>query len=32
MKAAPETKFNQRYATHLKRLELQGLRPKTIAA
>jgi site-specific recombinase XerD len=32
MKAAPETKFKQHYATHLKRLELQGLRPKTIAA
>lgn len=32
MKAASEPDFKQRYATHLKRLQLQGLQPKTIDA
>ena len=32
MKPALDPDFKQRYATHLKRLKLQGLRPKTIAA
>ncbi|MDN5850749.1 MAG: site-specific integrase [Nitrococcus sp.] len=32
MKAAPDVTFKQRYDTHLKRLRLQGLQPKTIAA
>lgn len=32
MKAGPTPEFKQRYATHLKHLKLQGLRPKTIDA
>ncbi len=32
MKPASESDFKQCYATHLKRLRLQGLRPKTIDA
>lgn len=32
MKPARDTKFKQNYATHLKRLRLQGLQPKTIDA
>lgn len=32
MKTASEPDFKQRYATHLKRLQLQGLQPKTIDA
>ncbi len=32
MKTASEPDFKQHYATHLKRLRLQGLQPKTIAA
>lgn len=32
MKTASEPDFKQQYATHLKRLRLQGLRPKTVEA
>lgn len=32
MKAASAPDFKQHYATHLKRLQLQGPRPKTIEA
>lgn len=32
MKAPHAADFKQQYATHLKRLRLQGLRPKTVAA
>lgn len=32
MKPASESDFKQQYETHLKRLQLQGLRPTTIAA
>ena len=32
MKPASEPDFKQHYETHLKHLQLQGLRPKTIAA
>lgn len=32
MKPALDPDFKQRYATHLKRLKLQGLQPKTISA
>ncbi|TAL85782.1 MAG: recombinase [Rhodanobacter sp.] len=32
MKAVPAPDFKQHYATHLKRLQLQGLQPKTVEA